>query len=1097
MPNLTRDDVLRATDTKTFGRGRLYYEQGRVQVLTKIDKGDGFQRFESQVRGSSGKVYAQRVLIALHTNHAVISGVCDCPVGYACKHVVAGCLAYLNDTAPSPGTTPTPHPGAQSEPPEAVKGWLNRVATAGGRSAAEETGERLLYLLQPAPSDAHAVAVELAVVRPLKAGGLSKGRRLNLANFLYSHSQHVYVLPEDHDILVILRGISAGGWAPSLSLHGPLGQIALHRMVATGRCHWRAGDTPRLSEGPVLGLTPAWREFADGALRLELAPNAQLRVILTDPPLYLDGEAHRVGPLDTQGLTLRQLRELAAAPAMRRQQAEAISRLLTIEYPQLPLPTPVPLAVTEVTGAPAVPWLRLAAEALVGTDTHVILLDFDYAGHRVPASPALPQSIVRSPGGAVRVHRDGPGEAAARERLAELGFVPLPDQGLGPLRLQPAGANPIERATRWSGFLREAVPALTTEGWRVETDSSFRLQFEAADWDLEIEDTEAGGNDWFGLRFDLDIGGRRIPLLPIIAPLIEYGLNAQLPPLLSLPLDPDGKDAAALHRYIDLPSERLRPFIETLRDLFARAGPDAEGRIRISRFDAEALCELESQGLIMRGGQRLRELARKLKGFAGVTEIPPPTGLTVELRPYQRRGLDWLQFLRAYDLAGILADDMGLGKTIQTLAHLLVEQEAGRLDRPALVVAPTSLMGNWRREATRFAPSLRTLVLHGSDRHEYFESIPDHDLVLTTYPLLPRDHARLQDLSFHSLILDEAQTVKNPKSQAANIVRLIKSDHRLCLTGTPMENHLGELWAQFDFLMPGFLGDATNFKRHWRTPIEQHKDWDRHQRLAKRIAPFMLRRRKQDVATELPPKTEIIKSVTLGEDQATLYEGIRLSMEKRVRDAIASQGLARSHITILDALLKLRQTCCDPRLLNIPAAARVHASAKLELLMDLVPEQLEEGRKILLFSQFTSMLSLIEAELYKRAIPFAKLTGQTRKREEAIETFRSGAADLFLISLKAGGVGLNLTEADTVILYDPWWNPAVETQAADRAHRIGQDKPVFVYKLVTEQTVEERILALQDKKRALAEGVYGEDRGQDLSLTAADLQDLFAPLGQD
>jgi SNF2 family DNA or RNA helicase len=312
-----------------------------------------------------------------------------------------------------------------------------------------------------------------------------------------------------------------------------------------------------------------------------------------------------------------------------------------------------------------------------------------------------------------------------------------------------------------------------------------------------------------------------------------------------------------------------------------------------------------------------------------------------------------------------------------------------------------------------------------------------------------------------------------------------------------MENHLGELWAQFDFLMPGFLGDATRFKRHWRTPIEQYRDTDRQARLARRIAPFMLRRRKQDVAAELPPKTEIIKSVTLGEAQATLYEGIRLSMEKRVRDAIAVQGLARSQITILDALLKLRQTCCDPRLLQLPAAARVHASAKLELLMDLLPEQLEEGRKILLFSQFTSMLSLIEAELSKHDIPYAKLTGQTRKRDEAIEAFRSGDADLFLISLKAGGVGLNLTEADTVILYDPWWNPAVETQAADRAHRIGQDKPVFVYKLVTEQTVEERILALQDKKRALAEGVYGEGgREAELAFSAEDLQDLFAPLGQ-
>jgi SNF2 family DNA or RNA helicase len=297
--------------------------------------------------------------------------------------------------------------------------------------------------------------------------------------------------------------------------------------------------------------------------------------------------------------------------------------------------------------------------------------------------------------------------------------------------------------------------------------------------------------------------------------------------------------------------------------------------------------------------------------------------------------------------------------------------------------------------------------------------------------------------------------------------------------------------------MPGFLGDHAQFKRHWRTPIEQHRDRDRQDRLAHRVAPFMLRRRKQDVAAELPPKTEIVKSVTLGESQAALYEGIRLSMEQRVRDAIAAQGLARSHITILDALLKLRQTCCDPRLLKLPVAARVKESAKLELLMDLVPEQLDEGRRILLFSQFTSMLALIEPELEARGIPYAKLTGQTRERDAQIEAFRSGAVNLFLISLKAGGVGLNLTEADTVILYDPWWNPAVEAQAADRAHRIGQDKPVFVYKLVTEQTVEERMLAMQERKRALAAGMYRESEGErDLRLSAEDLQDLFAPLGE-
>jgi SNF2 family DNA or RNA helicase len=310
-----------------------------------------------------------------------------------------------------------------------------------------------------------------------------------------------------------------------------------------------------------------------------------------------------------------------------------------------------------------------------------------------------------------------------------------------------------------------------------------------------------------------------------------------------------------------------------------------------------------------------------------------------------------------------------------------------------------------------------------------------------------------------------------------------------------MENHLGELWAQFDFLMPGFLGDHSHFKRLYRTPIELHSDSEQRARLIRRIAPFMLRRTKQEVATELPAKTEIIRSVPLYEHQAALYESIRLTMEKKVRDAIAQKGLARSHITILDALLKLRQTCCDPRTLSLKEAQKVKESAKLDLLMEMLPEQLEEGRRILVFSAFTRMIALIEDELNKRHIGYSKLTGQTRKRDEAIELFKSGAVNVFLISLKAGGVGLNLTEADTVIIYDPWWNPAAESQATDRAHRIGQDKPVFVYKLITENTVEEKILAMQERKRALANGIYGEgDKEDSVKLTADDLTALFDPL---
>ena len=1086
---LTRDDIRHSIDLSSFNRGLNYFQQGMVIDLTEERRDADGVSLQARVRGSGGRLYRQSIYIPTDPDRQDIRGSCGCPVGYNCKHVAAACLAFEERERQF-----QPVDGRAAN--EFLKRWLNRVVLAGQEPTPVVNAEYLVYLLQPSPVDTHGTVVELRVAKPLQRGGLSKGRQVNLYNLLFGISNSDYLIAADHDILAMLRAASSGQWATNVPLTGPSGQLALVRMIETGRCYWQAIEAPALATGTPRDLDIHWQEGADGVLSLVLSVTPKAHLLLLDPPRYLDPDLRQVGPLETRGLRASQLRELLAAPRLRISQADAISRTLILEYPQLPLPPPSPVQVTEITGAPVVPWLTLVGDTAGGNEFHQISLDFDYAGHRVPGLPAVTHSILPEAGGTVRIHRDLETELAALEILAGLGFVPVPasDQRAGAHRLVPAATNPIERAGRWSSLLRDGLPGLEAAGWRVDIADSFSMRFEAADWELEVED-DAGVNDWFGLRFDLDLGGRRIPLLPIIAPLLELGLGADLPEVISLPLDPTGKDPEAAHRYVDLPGTRLRPFIETLRDLFDRAAPGADGELRLARFDAVTLSELEAQGYCIRGAERLRELARRLKDFTGIEPVEPPAGLTVELRPYQRRGLDWLQFLRSWDLAGILADDMGLGKTVQALAHLLLEKEAGRLDRPALVVAPTSLMGNWRREAARFAPNLRTLVLHGSDRHSYFDAIPHYDLVLTTYPLLSRDQERLQEQSFHSLILDEAQSVKNPKSQAAIVVRALKADHRLCLTGTPMENHLGELWTQFDFLMPGFLGDQATFRRLWRTPIEQYRDQERQGRLAQRVAPFMLRRRKQDVATELPPKTEIIKSVTLGEAQSALYEGIRLSMEKRVREAIAVQGLARSHITILDALLKLRQTCCDPRLLSLPAAARVKESAKLELLMDLLPEQLEEGRRILLFSQFTSMLALIEPELNQRGIPFTKLTGQTRKRDEAIDAFRSGAVDLFLISLKAGGVGLNLTEADTVILYDPWWNPAVEAQAADRAHRIGQDKPVFVYKLVTEQTVEERILNMQERKRALAAGVYQEEAGEpELAFNATELQALFAPL---
>ncbi|MDN5925238.1 MAG: DEAD/DEAH box helicase, partial [Xanthomonadales bacterium] len=503
----------------------------------------------------------------------------------------------------------------------------------------------------------------------------------------------------------------------------------------------------------------------------------------------------------------------------------------------------------------------------------------------------------------------------------------------------------------------------------------------------------------------------------------------------------------------------------------------------------------DAADLVWHGGEVLRKQLELLHDAPrSVTE---PEGFGTSLRPYQREGLAWLNFLANAHLGGILADDMGLGKTVQVLAHLLSEKQQGRLQQPALVVAPTSLVGNWRDEAARFTPQLKVLVLHGADRADRFERIAEHDIVITTYPLLSRDQEKLCQAQFSLLVLDEAQAIKNARSQAAQVVRELPVKRRLAMTGTPLENHLGELWAQFDAIEPGLLGSQRQFTKLYRTPIEKHADADRQQRLNQRVGALLLRRRKQDVLTDLPAKTEIVRMLELESSQRALYEALRLAQHTRVQDAVRERGLGQSGIIVLDALLKLRQVCCDPRLVKLDSARKIKQSAKLDALLELLEGLLGEGRRILLFSQFTEMLGLIETALQQRGIAWQSLTGQTpsSQRSALVKRFQDGEVPLFLISLKAGGLGLNLTAADTVIHYDPWWNPAVEAQATDRAHRIGQDKPVFVYRLICAGTVEEKIQALQSRKADLAQAVLeGGGASQRLRFDEADLTELFAPL---
>lgn len=648
-----------------------------------------------------------------------------------------------------------------------------------------------------------------------------------------------------------------------------------------------------------------------------------------------------------------------------------------------------------------------------------------------------------------------------------------------------------KQAVFWSAFLRDRVPMLREDGWQVEISEDFGFIIHEATeeaWFTDLEN-DAAGRDHFSLDLGIEVDGQRISLVPLLVDCIDQGLtpavleqNLDQQFLLSLP--------GAGNPVLSVPAPRLLVLLRFLDELLTTRPTRKDGKLQVDKLRAAQL-STSLEGLPIRAPAELAVLQKRLAGFKEMLLVDPPAGLKANLRSYQREGLSWLQFLREFGLHGILADDMGLGKTMQTLAHLLMEKNAGRTDRPSLILAPTSVIRNWAREAAKFTPELSVLLLHGDDRQSDFRRITKHDLVVTSYPLIVRDAEILQAIEWHVVALDEAQNIKNPKSKAAQVCGSLKARQRLCITGTPMENHLGELWSLFHFLMPGLLGDAESFRDYYRTPIERDADTERQSQLSARLQPLLLRRTKSAVAKDLPPKTEIIHRIELDKEQADLYETIRAAVDQRVREAISNQGLERSQIIVLDALLKLRQVCCHPQLLKIDAAKKIETSAKTAFLMeDLLPELIDEGHRVLIFSQFTEMLGIIEEELNKANIRYVKLTGQTQDRETPMRQFQNGEVPVFLISLKAGGSGLTLTAADTVIHYDPWWNPAAEAQASDRAHRIGQTKPVFIHKLICQSTIEERILDMQKTKAALIEGLLS-GRSDKLQLTQEDIQRLL------
>lgn len=694
-----------------------------------------------------------------------------------------------------------------------------------------------------------------------------------------------------------------------------------------------------------------------------------------------------------------------------------------------------------------------------------------YGNHRTPLIPGGTPAFLVTP--EEKIRRSSSAETAALQTLYALDLQPGAEEAPASLRKVARPETPEgtlwapDQQTwphpefYWQRFWLEGTPALQKRGWEVRFAPDFPhrpLVFKTETWRAEIVEE---GKGWFHLSAGFSIDGEEFELQPILAALVKNRF------LESTAAMPDGQEFLVYlpdGRGLALPIGRFRRLLETLGELVQFSF--GSGPVRVSAFDAALLAGNPMVLPELTAPTEITSLAERLGEFQRIELGPLPSGLRATLRDYQADGFHWMQFLARHQLHGILADDMGLGKTLQTLTHLLSEVESGRSDgRPSLVIAPTSVVRNWEREATKFVPGLQTLVLQGADRHRNFRRIPRVDVVLTSFALLHRDLAELRRHDFHLLILDEAQHIKNPEAQTSQAARAISAKHRLCLSGTPVENHLGELWSQFHFLFPGLLGTLEQFRVTYQTPIEKDGDGTRRAALARRIGPLILRRTKQEVAKELPPKTEIIHPISMDEAQADLYETVRSTMDKQVRQALAIHG-QEAQVVFLDALLKLRQICCHPALLHERHAGV--ESAKFAYLIDLLATLKEEGHRVLLFSQFTTMLALIEAHLQAIGTTYLILTGATKDRQDLVERFQGGESEVFLISLKAGGTGLTLTGADTVIHYDPWWNPAAENQATDRAYRIGQDKPVFVHKLICEQTVEERIQQMQERKDGIA-----------------------------
>ncbi len=1063
------------------GAGVQLHFVGELEARATVT--DGGRRFEVRVadQGQGG-----------------VEAFCSCPIGFACGHIAATlhALAEQNEhraRAPALRELSVPKPEAPAPVVETRAHGFEIEVEPRGRisvSLCRLEFSELFDAVRPAGE------VDLRRGASARAGVEGEARELWWA---------IHEAAQD-------EGERVPDYQHSLPLLGPDAQRHLETLLRRPNT-WLCGNHGQPGSGPVRvssGQRGAlrWRLEEDGyqylGVHLDDGRDADLIGITKPWFAHEDDEGlWHIGPLslsevspETVRMQLLQGGDSDFIDGITPEESADPSHRVHALVARLGLPPPEAIRVREA----KTKGYRLRVSARRGANNpgvgDALEVEFLYDGSPLADERNSEVLVHDAAGRPYVVERDSEWERAGWERLNALGLV------------TGARGYVFRDHLAWSEFVLLQHERLEAEGWEIEIEEAADLAqplLRQEQLRVLVDDASRPQSDgrvlpfeaWAEVGFEVEVEGEYVSLLPALQSAVllaaDEGQGLLLGEALRLVVQfPDGRT-----RLVEMPRARLQVAIDLLVELVDRWGRSLEkGRLRMRHAALMRLGLDDAEALAFHAPPALAARAKALAGFSGIEPREAPASLHTELRDYQKRGLAWLGFLRERGLGGILADDMGLGKTVQALAHILYEHAEGRLDEPVLVVAPRSVLVNWVREAKRFAPSLEVRMWHGL-RREHFPPPDEAHIIVTSYATLRRDRV-LQSQAWHYVILDEAQAVKNPDSKTRAVIRRLEARHRLCMTGTPLENNLLELWSLFDVLMPGYLGTRREFQQFIRRPIERGTDPERARmamaELQRRVAPFLLRRSKGEVLPELPPKTEQIEWVQIEGAQAELYETVRASLDADLRAALAERGLAQSQILVLDAMLKLRQVCCDPRLVKERAAREVRQSAKLDRLVERLRELVAAGHRILVFSQFASMLALIEGALDDAGLDHQKLTGATRDRQPLIDRFQAGEVPIFLISLKAGGTGLNLTAADVVIHYDPWWNPAAEDQATDRAHRIGQERPVTVYKMVVEGSIEAAILDLQARKAQLADQVQAGARALGGALRPEDLEILFQPL---